>query len=203
MQCVGRPCEASRPPSWPPPCWKVLTSFLGPAKAPPFSTLALGFPGGLCKTCSSPTSLHIATVLWDLAGDSDARPAEGKHQTACPGPAPRSQLVPVHPACQPLPPQSSPWPPPALRWGLGPPQMRSFPGRPSVPPSLCSLSEAGVHLPAGPMHPPHLSSIVRTTWSLCTFSLCPSPSGPELPLLRSKPCATLASRVAVNVAISH
>ena len=113
-----------------PPWRKILTSFLGPCGSPSVLQLGIGIPRGLCKTRSSPTSLHAHMVLWGLPRASDVGPARGEHLGAFPGPSLHSQLIPIHPAYHLLPPQSSPWPPPAPGWSLGPARLRPFPGRP-------------------------------------------------------------------------
>ena len=81
-----------------PPWRKVLTSFLGPCGSPSVLQLGIGIPRGLCKTRSSPTSLHAHMVLWGLPRASDAGPARGSTWEPFPAPlcTPSSSLSILH-----------------------------------------------------------------------------------------------------------
>lgn len=112
-------------------------------KAPLFS-LVLGFPRGALEDTQLPNL--TAHTHWDLpAEESPREPVVAPLSPPSPSPSnlrdSPSLLRALHGFPQP---QDGAW---AL------PRWRPFPGRLGDPPSLCSLSKAGVHLPAGPSGP--------------------------------------------------
>lgn len=143
IQRVSQSCEASMPRFCPPPWRKVLTSFLGPCESPTVLP-GVGIPKGCFGRHATPQP-HCTYTL--------GPPSRGEPQRACRGPALPSQPIPSNLRDSPSllralhgfpQPQDGAW---AL------PRWRPFPGRLGDPPSLCSLSKAGVHLPAGPSGP--------------------------------------------------